>query len=1737
MNLPIDGRSLRSRIRMIQPLFSGRCLVLILSFSFLLLNASEVMGQLGPPPGAPEVVPAAPNATKMTEYVAQRPSMYTGTANISVPLYSVDFDGWKLPFSLSYNASGVRPAEEASEVGLGWALNMTGVISRTINGGDDFYPGKNGSRKGYLFEEWPVSTYLGFSPIAGQPNQVPGDSYYAHLASSRPDTRPDVFNYNFFGYSGSFVLTPLHTGSIKAIKITQDACSISYSEADGAFTVVTPNGFKGIFSVRERSTTFSSSGGGESADNWQYCCSQQFIDYTYYRDWSRMFRATTSWYLEKVISPNGKILNFEYDLESGGPANEVYSKYVSLNRTFGEFRNITSPRMCIQTVQEHVYLKKISSTDFTIDLSMSPRDDLRPNTLFQWSSGQAFPNGQTKLRKYTSIHILGLDPSSTLDKQIAFKTSYFNETYHKSNIDDEGEVRWLRLKLDRVSIDDQEYSFYYDRPDELPDKLTTAIDHFGFFNGVEQDKRMLLPPVVIPFLTTIPLSDTGMVQSYRQQYDRRADIAKGKIGTLKMVRYPTRGYTTFTYDQHSYVPNQALKFREELGSDTRGTAAGGARIRTIRDFDFTGSLARRKDYYYSENPTDSFSPSSGKLMSPLYSRYYYQRWDVPTNAEFIYRTPASIPGSYSAQGHIIGYSKITEVVQGGSDSSFVNVYRFENRPNKYYKYLVSPSGTPNLNGQLIETENFDARGHLTQKVINSDYYNITNNVLGIAYEYTSQFEWGPSTGEMPSQWLFYAVPYYLEGTLVVPRKVETFLAPSGKALTFNADGSVNASSGFVTVTESTFETNGLLRRQGTKSSTGEVIAVHYRRAADFAEVAPVYNYMASPSVNIIEPVVEAVQFRADSVVAAYGNVFGFHNDASGVQHVRLDSSYVWNSKKGKFAWSDTGLSFAPSFETAVSIKNYSADGKIQEYVAKDGIVNSFIWGYGNTLPVVRAQGIRYSDLKTAYDASVGSNFETLIRTHPKTVGKPITTFTHNPLVGPLRIVSPNLTKVSYDYDDKERLKTIRDNDGNILEQHEFHLRERLPTRILDAVTSLDFGVVTQDFFQPTFLPYEKCGNYKKVVRLKNTGEDDLEILNIDFPTGFSCDWTGGTIGAGSSVDLIVYFNRFVNLNSGTYSGSIVFDSNRNGGIGQIAVTGTLVDRLCALQPSVTPLDLGQTTSTFLSKTITLQNSGNGPLKIIGTPYNWDGTSTNLGAFQSNVFTFGTSETCLFPGESRDVLVSANMAGGNGVYSGKYTLVTDVGCPPVDIPITAKRRPPSEAMVINIIPEPSTSVTFTTPSTTINLRVQNTGVYTLHVTGITANVVDPKFQISTSPFNLEPGEERVVSVAFTPDAFDFNQHDILYTFVSDKTSGDPTVALSAKRNAVRSVSLSSSLLVFNVPNAPQSVTITNTGNDKIYFDADGLTYAFAAPGGGPGTPSETSVYWDASISNVASVLDPGQTKSISIRLLPGWNDPTRQFVGLTFNKTPGVPDAYIEVKAETRILGYPSGPVTIPSSTELTFGGTFTIYNLGNTEMTLLGYASTNSVFTVTDTFPLTVAANGSVTAHINFNSGGLFNTQTATLTFNSNATGYQSGVVSVNVQATLAELISLMKTDPSTGWVVKPSTPNVVGILYNNGNVPVRINAISMNGTSFDLEINRGGSGNYYISSKPCSPTYTFQCPRAPSFPSYIVLPPNSSINITLYSNIGFFNGGDIMTIQYSKDAVPYTPLSPISVVVSAQLN
>lgn len=503
------------------------------------------------------VIPPAPEAAKIAENGLIPTNLYTGAVSYSVPLYNLSFEGMNLPISLSYGSRGLKPSEEAGDVGLGWSLNTTGIVSRVIMGSDDLVNTPNQTNyglKGWVYNDFEVPE-LDYSYIDDvlKMNAQLTPAQHQTLGFNKYDTEPDIFTYNLFGYSGRFILSkkdPVN-GDIEIIKIEEDATKISYDESGSNFTITTPNGFKATFDVKGYTTNIS--GVSSSSNRWD-AASSQSIDFIYSILYEERFRRVTSWYLSKIESPNGREVIFDYDLNNGK------SKYISISSpVFGQMNNQVlgssylqnESTNCSMIISEHVYLNSITSDEVNIELNYGSRDDIRKidindeelylQTIEPYMSMEAAGDILTP-RKVTGITVK--NGTVTILKDIDFIQSYFDSGDNLIPLH-----RRKRLKLDRVVIDGLHYDFTYNNPNLLPDKSTLGIDYWGYYNGFDNNERLLPAGSTMPDFFTCRTDHNPYVMAF----NRKADPDKSKTGVLSSVSFPTGGYSEFEYESHDYL--------------------------------------------------------------------------------------------------------------------------------------------------------------------------------------------------------------------------------------------------------------------------------------------------------------------------------------------------------------------------------------------------------------------------------------------------------------------------------------------------------------------------------------------------------------------------------------------------------------------------------------------------------------------------------------------------------------------------------------------------------------------------------------------------------------------------------------------------------------------------------------------------------------------------------------------------------------------------------------------------------------------------------------------------------------------------------------------------------------------------------------------------------------------------------------------------------------------------------
>jgi hypothetical protein len=146
-----------------------------------------------------------------------------------------------------------------------------------------------------------------------------------------------------------------------------------------------------------------------------------------------------------------------------------------------------------------------------------------------------------------------------------------------------------------------------------------------------------------------------------------------------------------------------------------------------------------------------------------------------------------------------------------------------------------------------------------------------------------------------------------------------------------------------------------------------------------------------------------------------------------------------------------------NMSTDVIYNEYDSKGNLLQYTTKAGVPTAIVWGYNQTQPIAKVEGATYaqvSGLATAIvtasntDASAGANndetnFLTTLdsfRNSSALSGHQITTYSYDPLIGVRSITPPNGIRETYIYDTANRLKEVRDVNGNLLKSNEYHYR-------------------------------------------------------------------------------------------------------------------------------------------------------------------------------------------------------------------------------------------------------------------------------------------------------------------------------------------------------------------------------------------------------------------------------------------------------------------------------------------------------------------------------------------------------------------------------------------------------------------------------------------------------------------------------------------------------------------------
>ncbi|WP_158800297.1 hypothetical protein [Pedobacter sp. L105] len=493
-----------------------------LSFAFV-IGSNLASAQTFNPLNLYSTTPPTPEVAALGKYVTSPVSYSTGVPDISVPLYTVESGSLKIPVSLAYNASGIKVEEVATSVGLGWSLNTGASLYRVIRGKPDDFNTTNG----YMYTSRTVK-----SIVSTANNSTARSNAYNDIQSGVFDGEPDIYYFSVMGYSGrfyfdqqlrQFVMTPR-----QRVKI--DYTVNSNSNIDG-FILTLPNGTKCYFGKSKDGTRSAYDSSGNQMVT-SFGLSGVSISP------SDDVSAVSTWQVMDILSSQNEAISYYYttvqatDFGRGGER----KFYAGTSGCAIPNNEVASGTTYVQTSTKSV-LNKISGN--LVDVLFQPSQTARQDIV-------AGPGEldkiviQNKSAQILKSYILGFDYWISPAESYSLPFATTSPTVQS--------VSTKRLYLKSVTESDANgnvlppYVFSYNSTANLPSRLSSAQDFWGYYNG-KQNGISLVPKVLASLVNS---GSTG----YLTGADRTTDTIFNQANLLQTIKYPTGGSTTYEYESN-----------------------------------------------------------------------------------------------------------------------------------------------------------------------------------------------------------------------------------------------------------------------------------------------------------------------------------------------------------------------------------------------------------------------------------------------------------------------------------------------------------------------------------------------------------------------------------------------------------------------------------------------------------------------------------------------------------------------------------------------------------------------------------------------------------------------------------------------------------------------------------------------------------------------------------------------------------------------------------------------------------------------------------------------------------------------------------------------------------------------------------------------------------------------------------------------------------------------------------
>jgi YD repeat-containing protein len=1032
----------------------------------------------------PKLTPTSAEATGLGRFGNYKVNLFTGLPDISIPIFEIRVGELNVPISISYHPAGIKVNDIASWAGLGWSVQTGGAISRKVVGGPDEFTNNYLSATSTSANRTRLSTEI-------NTNTTDGLNYLSQVYLNYYDVSPDIFSYSFPGHSGKFLFNQKNNFAPFLIPYDPITITPTYSAPNlSAFDIIDESGIDYKFNAGE----FTSSGSGTTInamsawmltnmissnkqDSIYFNFSQSsyrtidtyFSDYITVSDNVHNFLSATyysedigtSYYdvgnvstMQQIISEikfkNGKIsfeaaagsrtdfngiFNLQNRLQyikvfSYDPVNNLYNLLKKYELFHSYFGSGSAQRLRLDSIQVTGGASIVQTYKFDYNLTTNLPDHFSKQKdfwgYFNYKNGVT-ASGVTTTVPRTQITFTGVGGSSTLwigagvdgtrdpdpnymQANILQKVTYptggntqfeFETNQYQENTDPPKYAGGLRIKKIKSYTDPSA------NPIVKTYRYGTNESGYGRKNFLANNNFMAMgrsykyiayanDPGCDQSCSLGVLAATKNLSTYFAGPTLDLDPYDGSP-----VVYPV--VTEYTGDQTTNIGKTVYQFNDRPDALNTSTWMNSS---VFDSYHFIRGMLTNKSVYrinadnsysilaetrntYQQNP---YEWSTGGIGLTIFKQIIYQNHfgefvgGLPTNS------PADETHSYSFGNYVIPTSdnkltSNTEIAYDQNNSAnYVSKTTNYTYDDKTHLQLIQSqtvnSKNESINSYFIHPYNYSTAPYTTMTT-NHIYAkvvqdSITNSVTGLLSKQINNY-------------LSFAGNNYLPGTTQLQIKSN----PIETRANFNQ-----------------YDTRGnILEMQKTNDAKQSYIW-DYQNMYPIAEVA-----------NAAQNQIAYTSFEAD------GNGNWIISDVTrSTEYATGNRSYILNSSNYlAYYFASGGINFTLS------------------YWSKDGQVNMSGVTLVSTITGATKNGWTYYE--HTITASTGNTI-TLTASAAKTIDELrlypstalMTTYTHAPLVGMTSQCSQNNTITYFTYDAFNRLKTIRDADGNIIKTYEYQFQ-------------------------------------------------------------------------------------------------------------------------------------------------------------------------------------------------------------------------------------------------------------------------------------------------------------------------------------------------------------------------------------------------------------------------------------------------------------------------------------------------------------------------------------------------------------------------------------------------------------------------------------------------------------------------------------------------------------------------